>query len=358
MPTQLKEGTTLGKKLLLVTLVLALALATLIGCTPAGGNEDPVEKKKVIMVTDSGGVDDKSFNQAAWTGLDSFGDANAEKVVVDYVESNSAEDYAPNLTAAVDQGAGLVWGVGYMMADQLDDAAKNNPDTRFGLIDSAPADEADALANVAYVVFNENEGSFLVGLIAGLTTETNNVGFVGGMSGGVIEKFEAGFHAGVKAANPEATVQVQYAEDWGDLAKGEQIATTMINNGADIIYHAAGGTGIGVAQACDKAQVHFIGVDVDQSDLTPYTLTSMLKRLDTAITTISGDWLNDKFEGGKVYTLGLAEDGVGYVYDAEKISDEVKAVVDDFSAKIKSGELVVPGSNADITAFLDSLKTE
>lgn len=342
----------MGKKLLLASLVLVLVVGSLVGCTrPA-----EVEKKTVIMVTDQGGVDDKSFNQAAWTGLDSFGDANEAKVVVDYVESNSAEDYAPNLTAAVDRGAGLVWGVGYMMADQLEDAAKNNTSTSFGLIDSGPSEEA--LENVAYVVFKENEGSFLVGLIAGLTTETNNVGFVGGMSGGVIEKFEAGFHAGVKAANPNATVQIQYAEAWGDIAKGEQIATTMINNGADVVYHAAGGTGIGVAQACDKAKVHFIGVDVDQSDLTPYTLTSMLKRLDTAISTISADWLNDKFEGGKVHSLGLAEDGVGYVYDAEKISDEVKAVVDDYSAKIKNGELVVPGSNADIPAFLDSLKAE
>ncbi|HHW98099.1 MAG TPA: BMP family ABC transporter substrate-binding protein [Firmicutes bacterium] len=347
----------MGKKLLLASLVLVLVVGSLVGCTqtPGGGDAD---LKKVTMVTDQGGVDDKSFNQAAWTGLDAFGNANSSKVTVNYLESNSAEDYAPNLTAAVDQGAGLVWAVGYMMADQLTDAAKNNTDTQFGIIDWAPASEADALSNVAYVVFKENEGSFLVGLIAGLTTKTNNVGFVGGMSGGVIEKFEVGFHAGVKAANPDATVQIQYAEDWGDIAKGEQIATTMINNGGDVVYHAAGGTGIGVAQACHNAQVHFIGVDVDQSELTPYTLTSMLKRLDTAIQTISQDWLDGQFEGQKIHVLGLADEGVGYVYDPEKISDEVKAVVDDFSAKIKSGELVVPSSNAEMPAFLDSLKAE
>ncbi len=347
----------MGKKLLYASLVLMLVVGSLVGCTSGGnGNGGEAELKKVIMVTDQGGVDDKSFNQAAWTGLSSFGDAHADKVKVDYVESHSAEDYAPNLTAAVDQGAGLVWAVGYMMAEQLTEAAENNPDNQFGIIDWAP-DAANALPNVAYVVFKEHEGSFLVGLIAGLTTKTNNVGFVGGMSGGVIEKFEVGFHAGVKAVNPEATVQIQYAEAWDQIAKGEQIATTMINNGADVIYHAAGGTGIGVAQACDKAQVHFIGVDVDQSELTPYTLTSMLKRLDTAISTISEDWLNDKFEG-KIHTLGLAEDGVGYVYDPEKISDDVKAVVDDFEAKIKSGEIVVPSSNAELPAFLDSLKAE
>lgn len=341
----------MSKKVLLAGLALVLVVASLAGCTPA-----PAELKKVTMVTDQGGVDDKAFNQAAWAGLEKFGEANKSKVTVDYVESNSEQDYAPNLTAAVDQGAGLVWGVGYMMATQLDEAAKNNPETQFGIIDSAPADPDEALPNVTYVVFKENEGSFLVGLIAGLTTKTNNVGFVGGMSGGVIEKFEVGFHAGVKAANPDATVQIQYAEDWGAIAKGEQIATTMINNGADVVYHAAGGTGIGVAQACDKAKVHFIGVDVDQSDLTPYTLTSMLKRLDTAINTISDEWLNGKFEGKKIHSLGLAEDGVGYVYDPEKISDEVKAVVEDYSAKIKSGEIVIPGSNVDLPDFIDSLK--
>lgn len=339
----------MGKKLLLATLILGLVIGSLVGCS---------KPKTVFMVTDQGGVDDKSFNQASWAGLKSFGDDNASKVKVDYVESSNADDYAPNLTAAVDKGAGLVWAVGYMMADQLQDAAKSNDKIQFGIVDSAPAKEEDVLPNVAYVVFKENEGSFLVGLIAGLTTKTNKVGFVGGMSGGVIEKFEVGFHAGVKAANPDAEVQIQYAEAWGDIAKGEQIATTMIKNGADVVYHAAGGTGIGVAQACDKEKVHFIGVDVDQSDLTPYTLTSMLKRLDTAIYTISEEWLAGKFEGKKVHTLGLADDGVGYVYDKEKISDEIKAVVDDYSNKIKSGELVIPGANAELPAFLEGLKAE
>lgn len=351
----------MAKKLLLMAVVLAVALAGLVGCTqpvePPEGDGDE-ESKTVIMVTDSGGVDDKSFNQAAWTGVQEFGDAHESEVEVTYIESSSEDDYAPNLTAAVERGAGLVWAVGYMMADQLQDAAESNPDVNFGIIDWAPESDDGLLPNVAYVTFKENEGSFLVGLIAGLTTETNNVGFVGGMSGGVIEKFEAGFHAGVKAANPEAQVQIQYAESWGDSNKGKQIATTMIKNGADVVYHAAGGTGVGVAAACDEEKVHFIGVDVDQSELTPYTLTSMLKRLDTAITTISTDWLNGNFGGQTAHHLGLKEKGVGYVYDEDKISDEVKAVVDEFIEKIESGELTIPGSNADIDAFLAGLAQE
>ncbi|NLY53471.1 MAG: BMP family ABC transporter substrate-binding protein [Firmicutes bacterium] len=335
------------KKLLLTSLILVLVVSSLVGCS---------KPQTVTMVTDSGGVDDKSFNQSAWEGLEAFRDANKGKVEVNYIESSSEEDYQPNLTAAVDKGAGLTWAVGYMMAQQLQDTAKSNSKVSFGIIDWAPAEEDEVLDNVAYVTFKEHEGSFLVGLIAGLTTETNNVGFVGGMSGGVIEKFEVGFHAGVKAANPDARVQIQYAESWGDIPKGKQIATTMIRDGADVVYHAAGGTGIGVAEACDEAQVHFIGVDVDQSDLTPYTLTSMLKRIDNAIQTISTEWLNGDFQGAKVYSLGLAEDGVGYGYDPDKISDEVKAIVDDYAAKIKSGELVIPTSNDELPAFLEGLK--
>lgn len=342
----------MGKKLLLASLVLVLVVGSLVGCT----KPTPAELKTVTMVTDSGGVDDKSFNQSAWEGLKTFGDANADKVKVNYIESSTADDYAPNLTASVTEGAGLTWAVGYMMAEQLQDAAKNNADVQFGIIDWAPETAEEALDNVSYVTFKENEGSFLVGLIAGLTTESNNVGFVGGMSGGLIKKFEVGFVAGVKAANPDAKVQIEYAEDWGNLDKGEQIATTMINNGADVVYHAAGGTGIGVAAACDKLKVHFIGVDVDQSELTQYTLTSMLKRIDTAINTISTEWLAGEFEGTKIQSLGLAEDGVGYVYDPAKISDEIKEVVSEYEAKVKAGELSVPSNQAELDAFVAGLK--
>lgn len=343
----------MGKKLLLASLVLVLVVGSLVGCTKP---TPPVTLKTVTMVTDQGGVDDKSFNQSAWEGLSAFGDANKDKVKVNYIESSTADDYAPNLTASVTQGAGLTWAVGYMMAEQLQDAAKSNSDVQFGIIDWAPATADEALANVSYVTFKENEGSFLVGLIAGLTTESNNVGFVGGMSGGLIKKFEVGFVAGVKAVNPDAKVQIEYAEDWGNLDKGEQIATTMINNGADVVYHAAGGTGIGVAAACEKNKVHFIGVDVDQSELTQYTLTSMLKRLDTAIKTISTEWLAGEFEGAKIQSLGLAEEGVGYVYDPAKISDEIKEVVSGYEAQVKAGELSIPSDQAELDAFLAGLK--
>lgn len=341
----------MSKKLLLASLVLMLVVGSLMGCAST-----KVELKTVTMVTDSGGVDDKCFNQSAWEELESFRDANKDKVKVNYIESSSADDYAPNLTASVTEGAGLTWAVGYMMAEELQKAAENNPDVQFAIIDWAPETADEALENVSYVTFKEHEGSFLVGLIAGLTTKSNNVGFVGGMSGGLIKKFEVGFCAGVKTANPDAKVQIEYAEDWDNLDKGEQIATTMINNGADVVYHAAGGTGIGVAAACDEKQVHFIGVDVDQSDLTPYTLTSMLKRVDTAVKTISGEWLADEFEGQKIQALGLKEDGVGYVYDPAKISDEIKAIVSDYEAKVKAGELSIPSSQEELDAYLAGLK--
>lgn len=346
-----REGIDL-KKLIVASLVVVLAMGLLVGCT--------VDKNRdmAIMVTDMGGINDKSFNQSAWEGLEKFGtDYSKEKIKVNYLESTSAENYVPNLSAAVTQGSDLTWAIGYMMADQLTEVAKANPNSKFAIIDSSPATAADALSNVAYVTFKEEEGSFLVGMIAGLTTESDVVGFVGGMSGGLIEKFECGFKAGVAAVNPDAKVVAQYAESWTDDQKGEQIATTMIKtNKADVVYAAAGNVGVGVARACQANEKWFIGVDKDQSKQfpdNPFVLTSMLKQVDNAVYDITKSWADGKFEGGKTLVLGLASDGVGYVPD--KISEEIKTQVDANAAKIKDGSLVAPASYADLETFLANL---
>lgn len=335
------------KKLIVASLVVVLAMGLLVGCT--------VNKTRdmVTMVTDMGGINDKSFNQSAWEGLQKFGtDYTKEKIKVNFLESTTTENYVPNLSTAVKPGGSdLTWAIGYMMADQLKDVAGANPNSKFAIIDSSPATAAAAQSNVAYVVFKEQEGSFLVGMIAGLTTKSNVVGFVGGMSGGLIEKFEAGFKAGVATVNPKAVVKAQYAESWTDDQKGEQIATTMINQKADVIYHAAGNVGVGVARACATNKVWFIGVDKDQSALTPdYTLTSMLKRVDQAVYTVTKNWADGKFDAGKTLTLGLKEDGVGY-FNSAKITADVKTKVDEYAAKIKAGTLVVPSSIADYNTY-------
>jgi basic membrane protein A len=335
-------------------MVVVLAMGLLAGCTPQAPAVD-VNRDQVTMVTDMGGINDKSFNQSAWEGLEKFGNEYAE-IAVNYLESTTTENYVPNLSTAVEQGSDLTWAIGYMMADQLATVAGSNPDSKFAIIDSAPATAEDAQSNVAYVLFKEQEGSFLVGVIAGLTTQNNVVGFVGGMSGGLIEKFESGYRAGVASVNPDATVLVQYAESWTDDQKGEQIATTMINQGADVVYAAAGSVGVGVARACQAEEKWFIGVDKDQSKEfpdNPYVLTSMLKRVDQAVYDVTKNWADGKFNGGETLVLGLTEQGVGYVKD--KVPEEIQAKADEYAAQIADGSLVVPASHEELATFVADL---
>ena len=338
-------------KKFLALMFAVMLVATLAACGPTNGddngNGDPDPDSMVFMVTDMGGVDDASFNESAWNGLVEFGEMTTGWDV-DYIESNVEEDYIPNLTAAVDAGAELVWAIGFMMADHLDTVAQDNPDKFFAIIDWA---QEDLRSNVAYVVFNEHEGSFLVGLIAGLTTESNVIGFIGGMEGDLIIKFESGFLAGVHAVNPDAEVIVQYAQSWSDTTMGEQLATQMIGEGADVVYHAAGGVGIGVAQACVENDVWFIGVDMDQSALAPdHTLTSMLKRVDVAVRDTSKAYVDGDFPGGEVQVMGLHNDGVGYV-QSDFIDADIIDIVEEWKQKILDGEFEVPQTRDGVDAF-------
>ncbi|MGI6707887.1 MAG: BMP family lipoprotein [Dethiobacteria bacterium] len=336
------------KKWLALFLVLVLVLVVA-GCAPnTEPGTEPDEDKLVYMVTDMGGVDDASFNESAWKGLERFKD-EIEGWTADYIESKGDEDYNPNLRSAVESGAELIWAIGYMMADHLDAVAEDNPDKYFAIIDWGQEEMRD---NVAYVLFKENEGSFLVGMIAGLTTESNVIGFIGGMEGDLIRRFEVGFRAGVHYVNPDAEVLVQYAQSWMDTEKGAQIANTMIGQKADVIYHAAGGVGMGVAQACKDKDIWFIGVDQDQSALAPeHTLTSMLKRVDNATYSISKALAEGKFPGGTLAHLGLAEDGVGYV-KSEFIDEETVAKVEEVKQKIIDGEITVPDTLEGLEEFI------
>ena len=338
------------KKWLALFLVLVLVLVVA-GCAPnTEPGTEPDEDKLVYMVTDMGGVDDASFNESAWKGLERFKD-EIEGWTADYIESKSDEDYNPNLRTAVESGAELIWAIGYMMADHLDAVAADNPEKNFAIIDWGQENLRD---NVAYVLFKENEGSFLVGMIAGLTTESNVIGFIGGMEGDLIRRFEVGFRAGVHYVNPDAEVLVQYAQSWVDTEKGAQIANTMIGQKADVIYHAAGGVGMGVAQACKEKDIWFIGVDQDQSNLAPeHTLTSMLKRVDNATYSISKALAEGNFPGGTLAHLGLAEDGVGYV-QSEFIDEETIAKVEEAKQKIINGEIVVPDNLEGFEEFINA----
>ncbi|MGE5653411.1 MAG: BMP family lipoprotein [Bacillota bacterium] len=329
---------------------------------PAPNTTPAAAAKIVTMATDMGGVNDASFNQSAWAGLQKLNkELTDAKVKVSYQESTAQEQYSPNLRTLVEtKKSELTWAIGYMMAEDLQKVADQFKDKKFAIIDSAPATPDKAQSNVTYVTFKEEEGSFLVGYIAGMTTKSGKVGFVGGMTGDLIKKFESGFKAGVKAARKDADIKVAYAESWIDSGKGEQLATGMYNQGVDVIYHAAGATGKGVFDAAVKKGAGFwvIGVDQDQKALAPNnTLTSMMKRVDQATYQISKDFVDGKFNGGKTIVLGLKDGGVG-ISDSSRqtLNKDILAKVDDYAKKIQNGELKVPTTDAEYDAYVKNLK--
>lgn len=329
---------------------LVLALGVLAGCggakepAPTPGttpNPAPAETKfKVGMVTDMGGLNDKSFNQAAWEGL-----TKAQKdlgIEIKPVESKRQEDYEPNYQTLADAKFDLIWGIGFLMGDATERIATKLPKQNFALIDAAPQ---KPMPNVAPVLFKEEDGSFLMGIIAAKTTKSNKVGFVGGMNIPVIHHFEAGFKAGVKAINPNVEVLTVYAEEFTNPGKGKEIATAMYAQGADIVFHAAGATGEGVIEAAKETKKFVIGVDRDQNYLAPeYVISSMMKRVDVATYEFSKMAKEGKFKGGEPTILGLKEDAVGYAPSTlwAKMPADTKALVDKWAEAIKTGKVSVP----------------
>ncbi|MCM3631339.1 BMP family ABC transporter substrate-binding protein [Paenibacillus glycanilyticus] len=315
------------------------------GTASPDASEAPASKLKIGMATDVGGVNDKSFNQSAWEALKKVtADTGAE---TKYLESKGDADMEPNLKAFVSEKYDLTWGIGFLFTDAMTKVATENPDSKFALIDAAVE-----LPNVESVAFAENEGSFLVGVVAGLTTKTNKIGFVGGMEIPVIKKFEAGFKAGIEAVNPEAAkaLKINYVGDFSKPDLGKQAAATMYDAGVDIIFHASGASGNGVFNEAKSRKdagkdVWVIGVDKDQSlefgD--EITLTSMMKGVEAAVYKVSTDLINGNWKGGQVVTLGLKDNGVGLPETSTKnVPADVLAKVEEFKQKIISGEITVP----------------
>ena len=232
------------------------ALAALAGCGGGGGAEEggaADDSVKIEMVTDTGGVNDQSFNQLAWAGMQQLEADNGWEV--SYIESKQDADYATNLDKAYDDGADLIWGIGFAMAEAVNNAAEQNDDVQFALIDGTNDNGAE---NLTGVLFKAQEPSFAVGYIAARVSKSGKVGFVGGMSSETIQQFEYGFYAGIEYANKEqgtkVTYQGQYAESFGDAAKGKSIAQKMIKDGCDVLYHAAGAHGRGHARGLQRRQ--------------------------------------------------------------------------------------------------------
>ncbi len=293
------------------------------------------------VIFDMGGKFDKSFNEAAYHGAEKFKDETGIPYLEFEVTNESQRDQA--LRRMARRGANVVIAVGFSFATPLEEIAKEFPDTKFVIIDSV----VDA-PNVQSVVFKEHEGSFLVGMAAAMASKTGKVGFVGGMDIPLIRNFAHGYEQGVKYVNPDAEVFVNMTGTtpaaWNDPAKGAELAQSQFDRGADVVYAAAGGTGIGVLQAAADSGKLSIGVDSNQNYLHPGSvLTSMLKRVDVAVYNAFKTGMDGTWKAGE-NNLGLAENGVGYALDDNNrslITPEMEKKLEDAKAKIISGELEV-----------------
>ncbi|MCV3272227.1 BMP family lipoprotein [Roseobacter sinensis] len=292
------------------------------------------------VIFDLGGKFDKSFNEAAHNGAQRWAEETGQTYREIELQSEAQREQA--LRRFAEAGANPIITMGFAMADPLSTVAPDYPDTKFVAIDVTWLDAP----NVRQIGFAEHEGSYLVGMMAGMASESGTVGFIGGMDIPLIRHFACGYAQGVKAVDPEATVVANMTGTtpaaWNDPVKGSELTKAQISQGADVIYAAAGGTGVGVLQTAADEDILSIGVDSNQNHLHPgKVLTSMLKRVDVAV--------YDALKAGTdletgVFTFGLAEEGVGYALDdnnAPLVSDEMKAAVDAAREKIIAGDLEV-----------------
>ncbi|MDF2743880.1 MAG: basic rane protein family protein, partial [Actinomycetia bacterium] len=304
----------------------------------AGTGGGTAEAKKVGLVYDIGGRGDQSFNDSAGAGIDGAKQEQGDKIEVKEIEPNAdGSNRKELLDSLADEGYGLNFGVGFLFSEDIAKSASESPDTTFAVIDGFDKSCTQPDSNLLCIGFKEQEGSFLVGAAAALKTKSNTVGFVGGQQGqGLIEKFQAGYEAGVKyiadQEGKDIEVLVDYAgntpEAFRNPAKGNELGLKQIGQGADVIYHASGGTGAGVFQAAAAKQKYAIGVDSDQSLTAPedqrkWILTSMLKRVDTAVQQTIGSYVDGTLKGG-IQTFGLKEGGIDYAqneYNKELLGD-------------------------------------
>ncbi len=332
------------KKIFALVLVLCMVFSL---CACGAKEEAPAaEKVKIGMVTDVGGVNDKSFNQTSWEGLSAL-DTNLFEV--NYLESKTDADYQTNINTFIDEDYDLIICVGYMLAGATQEAAAANPDQLFAIIDDATID----LPNVACLMFAQHEASYLVGLVAGSVTESKTVGYVQGMVSDSMNQFGVGYIAGVLAACPEAEVLQYNANNFGDIAGGNTAGKDMITKGADVIYAAAGGTGAGTMNACQEEGIWGIGVDTDQAVVlgNDRIITSAMKRVDIASQDISKAVAEGKFEAG-VHMYDLSNGGVDLAPTQDNIPADVLTMVEAAKADIIAGKIVVPSTAAECPQFI------
>src|SRR3954447_18370226 len=343
------------KRLLSLLGVLLVAHVALLFVRPRGATSAPIgDAVDVGIVFDVGGRGDKSFNDGAYLGAE-----RAERQLgarVRFIEPGEGSDREAGLRLLAAEGMDIVIGVGFIFTDDLTQLAKEYPNVKFAGVDYAVATDAQGNPvppppNLAALKFREEQGSFLVGALAALVGGSKKVGFVGGMDIPLIHKFEAGYRAGVKHVCPDCSVIAQYAgvtpEAFRNPGKGKELALNQYQQGVNIIFHASGSTGLGVFEAARQTGKYAIGVDADQYGEAPgRILTSMVKGIDVAVFEMIKRARDHTFTGG-IYTFGLPENGVGYVYDEHNrplIPDSIRQRVEQLKAEIIAGRITVPST--------------
>ncbi|HUF04893.1 MAG TPA: BMP family ABC transporter substrate-binding protein [Aridibacter sp.] len=339
----------------LAALSLAAFALLSISCSSAGAIED-TDKIKVGIVFDMGGKNDRSFNAAAWEGV-----KRAEKeldIILRDVEPGNPTSIEPAIRAFAEKGFDLIIGVGFAQGPIMQRVAEDYPDIRFAIVDGVifEKDGKTPKSNVASLVFREHEGSYLVGMIAAEKSRSNTLGFIGGMDIPLIHRFAKGYEEGAKAVNPNVRVIENYVgvtdHAWNNPGKGKELALAQIDSGADVIFTAAGNSGLGAFDAVEQAgrrpqgdpRAFVIGVDSNQNaDKPGFVLTSMVKRVDNAVFEAVKEVKEGRFKGG-FHVFGLDKDGVAYAldeYNKPLIPEDVIKRVEEAKEKIISGEIVV-----------------
>jgi basic membrane protein A len=329
------------------SLVLLAVVGLLAGCG-GGGNKSSSSTssqgsgsgKKVGLVTDIGGLNDRGFNHLSYVGLQR---AQSELGIKQQVfQAKSTQDYVPNLSTFARQKYDLTIGVGFTEATAIDTAAKNFPNSKFAIVDVDQTQEPGKPKNLLGLLFKEQETGYLVGYLAGLEEKRRPgpdvIGSVGGQKQPPVDRFIAGFQAGAKAADPGIKTLNGYSEDFSDQAKCKQVALNQIEQGAGVIFQVAGGCGLGALDAAKEKHVWGIGVDADQSFLGPHILTSAVKRVDTAVFDAIKSVVDGTFKGGNMI-FGLKKNGVAIGKISPKVPQSEVAKVNQVRADIISGKI-------------------
>jgi len=303
---------------------------------------------RLAMVTDTGGLGDRSFNDSAYAGLSAAKSRLGAAVQV--LESKSAADYTPNLTALADENYDEIFAIGFLMSKDVADVAKSYPARHFAIVDAVVANP-----NVVSITFREQEGAFLAGALAAMVSKTKKIGFLGGIDSPLLRRFEAGYSAGARQVDPKVEVLVKYAGSFDDVASGKELAGVLFGEGADIIFVAAGKSGLGaIDETRARSGVYAIGVDSNQDALAPgRILTSMVKRVDVAVYKLAQDARSHKIPSGTL-EFGLADGGIGltdFHYTRAAIGVKNLARLARIRAAIVAGTIVPPATREGLAAF-------